>query len=245
MAAHQCHACGSSLPPPEGDPWLCRHCGAAQEGLELEEGRILLNDTSIVGHLRPLLTGLDSAYVHPSIPDKKLVNARKVHAANIPPQETILALYDGTAFGSATDGFVITSRRIAWKNQMEDPRFLDWIHVDEDEVYSDDTAIVIGNAKLETLYSDEDDALYAWIDAIQTLARSARPPKPKSASGGGGAAKAGWGGPEVAVAAGGWGGMSGNFVAHSGPPRAGGRATAARAVLRRQRVLDRGCAPDR
>jgi len=77
------------------------------------------NDTSIVSHLRPLLTGADSAYVHPSIPEKKLGNARKVHAANIPPQETILALYDGTAFGNATDGFVITSRR---RLSLSEPR---------------------------------------------------------------------------------------------------------------------------
>jgi len=216
MVAHQCHACGSLLAPPDGHPWLCKYCGAPQETVELEDGYILLNDTSIVSFLRPLLTGADSAYVHPSIPEKKLAGARKVHAANIPPQETILALYDGTAFGSATDGFVLTSRRIAWKNQMEDPRFLDWTHVDEDEVYSDDTNLVIGRAKLDTLYSDDDDELETWVEAIQTLARSARPAKPKSkqSSGGGGAKQAAWGGPEVAVAAGGWGGMQGGFSAH-------------------------------
>lgn len=214
MVAHQCHACGSLLAPPDGHPWLCKYCGAPQETPELEDGYILLNDTSIVSFLRPLLTGADSAFVHPSIPEKKLANARKVHAANIPPQETILALYDGTAFGSATDGFVITSRRIAWKNQLEDPRFLDWSHVDEDEVYSDDTTIVIGRAKLDTLYSEDDDALFTWIDAIQTLARSAKPqkPKPKREAGG---APSGWGGPEVAVAAAGWGGMHGGFAAHA------------------------------
>lgn len=225
MVATQCHACGSLLPPPESHPWLCRYCGAPQQTPEVDEDCIAMNDTAIVAYLRPLLTGVDSTWVHPTIPEKKLANVRKAQGPHLPPSETILALYDGTAFGSASDGFILTSKRLAWKNQMEDPRFLEWSHVDEDEVYVEEDKIVVGRARLDTLYSDDDEALYTWVDAIQTLARSGKPPEVRkqraaATSGGGGVPQAGWGGAEVAVAAAsGWGGMHGGVGMSGGPPQ--------------------------
>lgn len=234
MVANRCHACGSLLPPPDSRPWLCRYCGAPQETPEVGEDCVAMNDTAIVAYLRPLLTGIYSTWVHPTIPEKKVANVRKAQGPHLPPQETILALYDGTAFGSASDGFILTSKRLAWKNQLEDPHFLEWSHVDEDEVYVEEDKIVVGRARLDTLYSDDDESLYTWVEAIQTLARSARPPEERrrgaSVSGAsGGVPQAGWGGPAIAVGAagrglgradGGWGGMHGGagMGTSGGPP---------------------------
>ncbi|NUO51835.1 MAG: WD40 repeat domain-containing protein [Polyangiaceae bacterium] len=208
MSPPGCHQCGALLPAYDPHTTSCKFCGAplAHVG-EADDDRIPLTDDGVLAFLRKRLTGVDSGFIHPSIPEKKLTNARKIHAAHLPAGEVVLALYDGTAFGSANDGFVITSRRVCFKNTMDPPKVYEWVHVDEDEIYIDDSTIMLGRAKLETLYSDDDEDLYAWEEIFETLARSAKPPKPKpqrpadawSSASAGGAAPAGGGA---------WGGMS-------------------------------------
>lgn len=215
MSQSQCNHCGALLAPPTTHPWVCNYCGAMQQLPDVPEGHVMLADGPALEFLRPLLTGVDSTWLHPSIPPKKLGNVRQLHQAHLPADEEVLAIYDGTAFGSAKDGFIVTSRRICWKNQMEPVGFLEWPQVDEDEVYVDGNKLMLGNAKLETLLKKEGDEIYAWQDAVQTMARSARPPRqddqqPEQEAG---QQDAGWGGDEVSVGGGAqgaaWGGMGG------------------------------------
>ncbi len=216
MNPPRCHQCGAPLAAHDPYATSCKFCNAPLVPAGTPgDGRIPLNDTAILDFLRRRLTGVDSTWIHPSIPEKKLANARKIHAPHLPAGETILALYDGTAFGSATEGFILTCRRVCFKNTMEGPQFKEWVHVEEEEIYTEETTIRLGRAKLETLYSDDDEDLYAWEEIFETLAVSAKPPKPKPerpadawSSGPGGAAP---------VAGGAWGGMSGP---PSGPPNA-------------------------
>jgi len=50
-------------------------------------------------------------YVAPNIPEKKLNNALKSYGDNV-AYESILALYDDTLFGSASDGFLFTGEKM-------------------------------------------------------------------------------------------------------------------------------------
>ncbi len=217
MDQNQCQHCGALLPPPQSSPWVCQYCGAAQPEPQTADGCVLLTDDHVLDHLRQEVTGLDSTWLHPSIPDKKVNNVRKLHAAHLPADERVLGLYDGTAFGSAKDGFFVTSRRLCWKNQMEPACFLEWGQVDPDEIWVDGNKLMVGKAKLETLYSKKDGALYAWQEVLCTLAISAHPDRQQEHEededddGSPREADPGWGGPEVAVAATGaaWGGTGG------------------------------------
>jgi len=110
-----------------------------------------------------------------SIPQKKIANVRQVHAAHLPTREVVLGVYDGTAFGSAKDGWAITWRRLCFKNQMMAPQMLEWSDIREHEVFADGNRLVVGRAELDTLFAADDRGLWAWCDAIMTLARSARP----------------------------------------------------------------------
>lgn len=83
----------------------------------------------------------DSLFYAPAIPAKKEQGAREGYGARIPADEPILALYDSTVFGGADDGFVITPRRLGWKNIALDPHTVTWdvfdartVHVADGEV---------------------------------------------------------------------------------------------------------------
>jgi hypothetical protein len=210
MTTRQCQHCGALLTAPVA---TCSYCGAPQRQVELPAGCIPLVDDHVIALLKRELTGVDSTYTHPSIPAKKLTNARVVHAAHLPPNEQVLGLYDGTAFGSAKDGFLVTSKRICWKNQLEDARCLEWAHVDMDNVYVDGNRFVFGRAKIDTLFSEDDDGLWAWEGVLQTLARSAHPEQARKETMPAPSDKPdpGWGGNEaIALSQGGgaWGGTA-------------------------------------
>ncbi len=170
----QCSQCGARLQKPAAPPFVCNYCGE-QQYMEAAAGQIWLTDEHVTAFLRQTLMGAESTWLHPSIPPKKNNNVRTLHGAHLPADELVLGLYDGTVFGSATDGFILTRGRVCWKNQLEQAQFLDWAHINPDDVSVEGTAITLGRAKLETLYSKKSPDLQAWQQAIQTLAVSARP----------------------------------------------------------------------
>ena len=103
MGDRTCVRCGGFI-----DASLCKFCGAEQP---LPNGCVRLTPDGVVALLRERLAGVDSTAVHPAIPPKKLAGVRKSHPY-LPPDEVVLAIYDGTVFGSATDGFYVTATRI-------------------------------------------------------------------------------------------------------------------------------------
>lgn len=50
------------------------------------------------------------------IPVKKLKRAKQSYGQNLKEDEVIVLLYDGTAFGSAKEGLLLTNRKIYFKN---------------------------------------------------------------------------------------------------------------------------------
>jgi WD40 repeat protein len=173
MAEKTCVRCGGFLDPSSSPPpHTCKFCGALQP---LPEGVVAFTEDGLLAILRQLITGVDSTFLHPAIPQKKLDGVRKAHAAYLPPAETILALYDGTVWGSATDGFFVTTKRFGFKNQLEGAGFLEWSNVDPYSVFPDGDKIMVGSAKLDTMYGKEDEGLWRWCDAIASIALAARP----------------------------------------------------------------------
>ncbi len=63
--------------------------------------------------LRPFVQ-LSSLYLAPSIPDKKLRNARKF--CEVPDEEEVLALIDCTVFGSASDAVLFGNQHLFFRN---------------------------------------------------------------------------------------------------------------------------------
>lgn len=226
MSSSQCSHCGAVIPPPAGPVWACPYCHAQFEAPSLPEGYIWLSDESVHALLRSRLTGVAATFLHPSIPAKKIENVRKLHEAHLPADEAILGIYDATVFGSAKDGWVVTSKRLCFKNQIDAPQSLAWTDVKDDQIYVDGNHLLVGRAKLDTLFGREADGLFAWHEVFQTLARSAGGPgqdEVEQASAGAAAALAhaeAWGGPEVLVAAqgAGWGGTGAGRTMGAGVP---------------------------
>lgn len=200
-----CAHCGALLEAPESPPFVCNYCGAHYEPPPRAEGQIHLTEDAVSSLLRQYVAGVDSTFLHPAIPQKKLDNVKRGHHPHLDPGEVVLGIYDGTAFGSAKDGWAITTQRLCFKNQMQPSGFLRWSEIEPDDVYPDGNDLRIGSRKLDTLFGQGDDGLYAWSDAIATLARSARPAEMVEGPTLGGGVDAGWGGPEVAIAAPGFG----------------------------------------
>jgi hypothetical protein len=215
------------MPVPTGPVWTCAHCQAQSRAPELPEGYVWVSNEGILPVLRRSLSGVEATSIHPSIAPKKVAGVRKSHAAHLPASEEILAVYDCTVFGSATDGFAVTARGLYVKNQFQPAHVIPWSDLDEHEVYGEGTAIKVGRATLETNLPKDDDGLHAWADVIATIARSARGPledeAPAAMSSAGAAAAVAnaeaWGGSEVLVAAtAGWGGTGASFVPGAGIP---------------------------
>jgi hypothetical protein len=83
---------------------------------------------------RRQLGEFDNVFYHPAIPPPKLRNARTVHAAHLAPDETVAVLYDDTLFGSARDGFLLTPRRLCWKNFSGAVSALEWSAIAPEQV---------------------------------------------------------------------------------------------------------------
>ena len=115
--------------PAEGGPYRTR----ADASPETPEGMSLA-----VSHLTSLarrhLGEVEDLYYHPAIPPAKLRKARAAHAAQLAPDEAVAVLYDDTVFGSAEEGFFLTSRRLCWKNLTGRAESAEWRAIEPDSI---------------------------------------------------------------------------------------------------------------
>ncbi|HIB64135.1 MAG TPA: hypothetical protein EYO33_03175 [Phycisphaerales bacterium] len=63
---------------------------------------------------------------HPSEEHSLLPRLRKIHHDHLPKDEPILGFYDDTLMGSGKSGFLITPKRLCWKNTMFPPQYILW-----------------------------------------------------------------------------------------------------------------------
>ncbi len=101
---------------------------------------------------RSFQTG-DRLYIGAEIPAAKLSKALAVHAAVLEDGERPLVLYDDTLLGDGSDGFVVTARRICWKNFLEHPRQLRWADFQAPEIQQRSGEVAIGESAIKI--SDE------------------------------------------------------------------------------------------
>ena len=74
---------------------------------------------------------LDELYMFDTIPRKLLENATKKYASAIGPDEVVVFLYDDTLFKSANEGFILTSKRLYYKNISEKGGFVALSDIDD------------------------------------------------------------------------------------------------------------------
>lgn len=172
-----CPKCGAGLPPADeyGRAW-CGVCCSVHETASAERlveaaARIMMIDSEVLALLRQHFSATDSMDLAPHLPLRSEENARRVHAAHLPAGETILGLYDDTLFDSGEEGFLVTARRLCWKNEGEEPRMIEWADVDPDRLFADGKKLFLGNGVL--LLADE-TIVDAAADVFHILALSAR-----------------------------------------------------------------------
>jgi len=138
-----------------------------------QAARVPLTDDAVLALLRQHFAGMDSLYLCPTIPGRKELAARAVHARHLPSHERVLALYDDTIFGSGDEGFVVTAQRVCWKNSRGRAHMIEWQHIDPDRMYADRRKLVLGSEAIEV--SGDQSVIEACEQAFHVLAFSARP----------------------------------------------------------------------
>jgi hypothetical protein len=151
---------------------------------DAEAARIPMTDEAVLALLRRHFAGVDSIYLCPNVPGKKEIMARAAHARHLPSDERVLALFDDTVFGSGDEGFLVTSRRLCWKNPgtTSRPQMIEWRELDPDAMYADRRKLVVGLGAIDV--NREASALDAVEAAFHVLAFSARVPASAAAQSG-------------------------------------------------------------
>lgn len=124
----------------------------------------------VVALARRFLAPFHHVHFAPSIPLAKEARARRVHGPHLPVSEPILVLYDGTAFGSAEEGFVVTPARLCWKNHFEHPRQVAWSDLDPARVAPDAADITIAGGAIRVLNDLDPTAAVAFFHAMAARA---------------------------------------------------------------------------
>jgi len=139
-----------------------------------DAARIAMTDDAVLAFLREHFTGAESTSLCPSIPGKKELGARDAHALHLPNDERVIMLYDDTIFGSGDEGFLVTARRLCWKNAGERPHMVEWARLDPDRMYADKLRLVLGTGAIEI--SGDVSVIESCESAFYVLAISARAP---------------------------------------------------------------------
>ena len=68
-------------------------------------------------------TGISNIFLFPDIPKNKSDNVLQKYSKLLEPKEQILLIYDGTMFGSAKDGFILTNLGVGWSETFGSPKY--------------------------------------------------------------------------------------------------------------------------
>jgi hypothetical protein len=137
-----------------------------------DAARIPLTDEAVLALVRQHFDGIEAMYLCPTVPGKKELAARSIHARHLPSDERVLALFDDTVFGLGDDGFLVTARRLCWKNVGGRAQMIEWQHVDPDRMYRDRKQLVLGSGAIQV--SGDEAVLDACEEVFHVLAFSAR-----------------------------------------------------------------------
>lgn len=191
-----CGQCGAGLAPPDAAGCAtCVDCGAEQRpdrssGVRAtarvdrpswrdceDAARIPLTDEGVHDLVRRHFADVDSVVVFPYIPHAGERAARRAHVDHLSPHERVLALYETSSLGGH-EGFILTARRICWKNPGEPARAIEWRDLDPDRMYVDAWRLVVGD---DVVALPDPDVRDACADAFHVLALSGLPRPPETA----------------------------------------------------------------
>ncbi len=142
-----------------------------------DAARIPMTEESVLDLLRQHFgDGIESVFVCPHVPPKKERAARRAHASHLPAHERILALHDATLLGGGDEGFVVTVRRLCWKNPGQPARSIEWQDLAPDSLFVDGSRVWVDG---DAIVIREDAVLDACANAFFVLALSGLPPRPK------------------------------------------------------------------
>lgn len=191
-----CDECGASLPALVDGSTQCPRCGTehlartgeilaaieptTERNLPLDRpshagedaARIPMTEEAIMDLLHRYFGSLGSVLFAPHIPEKKESSARRAHIVHLPDPERVLALYDGSMFGNTDGGFIITARRLCWRNKNDTACTILWRDIDPDRLFLDGRRLYIDD---DALVIPDEDVIESCMDAFHVLALSARP----------------------------------------------------------------------
>lgn len=203
MNALACAQCSAGLPPPDsmGRSW-CVYCGTeygsdraralfdelpplSERASPVRESwhdgedaaRIPMTDDAVLHLLRQHFDSIESVFVCPHIPPRKEQAARHVHSGHLSSRERILALCDASRLGTGDIGFLITSRRLCWRNMGETALSIEWRDFDPDLLYVGGGQLFVGN---DGIHITDEALLDACANAFHVLALSGLPPSART-----------------------------------------------------------------
>ncbi|MBX3197575.1 MAG: hypothetical protein KF894_05480 [Labilithrix sp.] len=188
-----CGQCGAGLAQPDASVGTsCVDCGAEHQGdrssgvrattrveraswRDCEDAaRIRLTDEGVHDFVRQHFADVGSVLVCPYIPPADEQAARLAHVDHLAAHERVLALYETGSFGGH-EGFVLTARRVCWRNPGEPARAIEWRDLEPERLYVDAQRLVLGD---EVIVLPDPDVLDACADAFHVLALSGLPRPP-------------------------------------------------------------------
>jgi serine/threonine protein kinase len=96
----------------------------------LADGKVLRISTPIKSSPEPILSllrkhfkSVKHTYLHPYIPINKLQNVQSKYGRFLQEGEEVLLVHDGTIFGSAKSGFLLTGHGVGWSKKFGEPRY--------------------------------------------------------------------------------------------------------------------------
>ncbi len=172
-----CLRCGASVRPSASNarPGCASYDRSSRHDGE-DAARIPLTPQAVLDLLRQHFAEVDSIFVHPYVPAMKENAARVAYAAQLPPNEPVLALYETHVLdASVHEGFVVTPLRVCWKNAGEATSSMPWRDLDPDQLYLDGLRLFLGD---EAIALPEPEVQDACANAFHVLALSGLPPRP-------------------------------------------------------------------
>ena len=135
--------------------------------------RIEMTELEVLRLLRRFFVAADSMLLAPAIPPRKEEAIRLAHHAHLPLFEPVLGVYDDTLFGPGAERFVVTARRLCWKNEGGPAQSLEWADIPPSFLHADGNRLFVAN---ETIVLTRHDGLVidAALAAFHILALSAR-----------------------------------------------------------------------
>ena len=133
-------------------------------------------DDTIAKVLSSINTAILSIFTDESkIPPKKLTNAKNTFLSGMNPSEKIYIFFDSTLFGSAKEGFALTSGGFYYKNSFEDAGFAKMSDIVGATPEGNYIVVSSGNRQHKTILVSEQSAVATAIQSIANVLNGGTP----------------------------------------------------------------------